>query len=96
MSKPDNHKNIKDSFETEYENVSNKELVYRMKNMNSIFETDTIKLEMNRRLIDEIFEFNKNSSEQNEVIISLTKWLKWLTIAMLIAVIVQIILFFVK
>lgn len=96
MSKPDNFKAIKDSFETGFENVSSKEMIHRLNNHSGSTPQDVIKTEMTRRLIDEIEEFNINSSKQSEVMIKLTRWIAVLTIAMLIIGIIQIILFFVK
>lgn len=86
MSQPDEYKTIKDSFSTGFENTSNKELVHRHKTTDNEYGRQDISLEMNRRLIDEIKEFNENSSKQ-------TNWVIGLTIAMLITAFVQIGLF---
>lgn len=96
MSKPDNFKAIKDSFETSFENVSSKEMIHRLNTHSGSTPQDVIKTEMTRRLIDEIEAFNKSSSKQSEVMIKLTRWIAVLTIAMLIIGIIQIILFFIK
>ena len=96
MSKPDQYKDIKDQFETGFENISDKELIHRHKSIDNEGGRQDISLEMNRRLKQEIEEFNINSSKQSEVMIRLTKWIAMLTIAMLMIGIIQIILFFVK
>lgn len=96
MSKPDEYKSIGDSFETGFEKVSDKELVHRHKSIDNEYGRQDISLEMNRRLKQEIEEFNVNSSKQSEVMIRLTKWIAVLTIAMLIIGTIQIILFFLR
>lgn len=92
MSKPDNYKNINDSFETGFENISNKELVYQNTRTSNEFKRQDIALEMNRRLIDEIREFNENSSRQTNLLIWLTIGVIGLTIVMLIVAIFNIVL----
>jgi len=87
MSKPDNYKNIKDSFETGYENVSNKELIYRLKGVPPMSEQERIKAELTRRLIDEIDNFNKVSQKYSKKIIGLT-------IALGIIAVIQLVLLF--
>lgn len=72
MSKSDEYKNIKDSFETGFEAISNKELVHKHKTTPNKYGRQDISLEMNRRLIDEIAEFNEKSSKQTKRIIELT------------------------
>lgn len=94
MSKLDNYKNMKDSFETGYENISDKELVHLHKTTDSMTKRQDISLEMTRRLKQSIEEFNTDSSKQSKVIIKLTKWIIILTIAMLLMVGVQILLIF--
>jgi hypothetical protein len=89
MVVPDNYEKIDDSFETGYENISNKELVHRMGNIMSIKETDKIKVEMDRRLIEAIKRFNEKSSKQ-------TKWIIRLTIVLGIIALVQLVAFFFK
>lgn len=84
---PDNFKKIDDSFETGFENISNKELVHRLKTLRPISETESIKAEITRRLIDEISEFNNKSSKYS-------KRIMWLTIALGIIAMVQLILLF--
>ncbi|GEM_PF-5837802 len=96
MSKPDKYKDITDHFETGFEFISDKELVHRHKSTNNEYGRQDISLEMNRRLKQEIEEFNLNSSKQSEVMIKLTKWIAFLTIAMLVLGAFQIVLFFVK
>ena len=90
MSKPDNYKNINDSFETGFENIGNKELVHRNKGLNSDYGRQDISLEMNRRLIDEIEKFNKNSSKQSEIMIKLTWGIIGLTILLTFLTIVNL------
>ena len=96
MSKPDRYKEIKDQFETGFENISDKELVHRHKSTDNEYGRQDISLEMNRRLKQEIEDFNINSSKQSEIMIRLTKYIAGLTIAMLILGVIQIVLFFVK
>ena len=91
MAVKDNYKNINDSFSTGFENDSNKELVHRYGTINlSPYTKEKIALEMNRRLIDEITEFNQKSSKQADEMIRLTEWIRGLTIVMLIGAVVQI------
>ena len=106
MTIKDNYKDINDSFETGFENQSNKELVHRHKvaypmrigfddkfsETYSKIERENIALEMNRRLIDEIGEFDKSSAEQTKKMINLTKWIMWLTIALGVLALIQIII----
>ena len=90
MVKPDNYKNIDDSFETGFENIGNKELIHRLKTLRPISETESIKAEITRRLIDGIAEFNDNSSQQSKRIIKLTEWIIGLTFAMAFFALVNI------
>ncbi len=92
MSEPDNYKNIKDHFSTGFENISNKELVHKTKRSDNSLERQEISLEMNRRLIDEIAEFNNNSSQQSRVMIKFTKVIIGLTIVMAFIGLIQIII----
>ena len=96
MSKPDNYKNINDSFETGFENNSNKELVHRFKRIDNEYGRQDILVEMNRRLIDEIVDFNNSSSKQTNVMIKLTWFIAFLTIAILILGAIQIIFYLIK
>jgi len=96
MSKQDKYKNIKDSFSTGFEIVSNKELVHRLKILRPISETESIKAEITRRLIDEISEFNKKSFKQSKMMIGLTKWIVVLTIVMAFIGLIQIITLFIR
>ncbi len=90
MAIKDNYKKIDDSFETGFENKSNKEIVHIHRSTTNGYLREDISLEMNRRLIDEIEEFNKSSSKQTKKIINLTKWIIGLTIAMIFGVGFQI------
>ncbi len=58
MAIKDNYKKIDDSFETGFENKSNKEIVHIHRSTTNGYLREDISLEMNRRLIDEIEEFN--------------------------------------
>jgi hypothetical protein len=90
MAIKDNYKNIDDSFATGFENNSHKELVYRHKTLDNQLGRQDIRLEMNRRLITEIEDFNKSSSKQTREMINLTKWIIGLTIVMLFGLGIQI------
>ena len=95
MAIEDNYKNITDSFETGFENNSNKELVHRYGIIGiSPYTKEKIALEMNRRLISEIEEFNKSSSKQTEKMINLTQWIMWLTIFLGVLALIQILILF--
>ncbi len=97
MSKQDEHKKISDLFSTGFENVSNEGLVHKLNQHSGTTAQDSIKLEMNRRLIDSINEFNKISSKQSEKMVKLnkqlvilTRWIVGLTMAMIVLLIFQI------
>jgi len=87
MAIKDTYKGMDDSFETGYENITNKELLHMLKGIPPMSEQERIKAEMTRRLIDEIGNFSKESSKYSKVII-------WLTIALGILAMIQIILLF--
>ena len=89
MAIRDNYKNIDDSFSTGYENISNKELIHKHGQLpgGMLVQRENIVLEMNRRLIDEIGEFNETSSRQ-------TKWIIRLTISLGFISLLQLILLF--
>jgi len=91
MAIPDKYKKIDDSFETGYENVSNKELMHRLKGIPAQSEQERIKAEMTRRLIDEIAEFSKSASQQTEKMIKLTQAIVWLTVILGILALMQVI-----
>lgn len=83
MAISDEYKNIDDSFKTGFETRSNKELVHIHKTTDNEYGRQDISLEMNRRLIDEIQEFNKKSSKH-------TKWIIWLTMILGLLALIQI------
>lgn len=86
----DMHKIADVEFKKNLFTYSDKELILRLAKLGSISEVESIKGEMTRRSIMAIKEFNKSSSEQTKKVITLTKWIIGLTIAMLFAVLAQI------
>jgi len=102
MSKKDNYKNINDSFETGFEEVSDKELSHKFNNsypgippkfndpkFYTEMERQKISLEMTRRLKASIDNFNERSSKQ-------TKWIIRLTIILGVLALGQILLLILK
>ncbi len=87
MAFPDNFKKIDDSFKTGYENISNKELIHNLNTHSGTTAQDIIKAELTRRLIEGIDNFNRASSKYSKLII-------WLTIALGIIAIIQLVLLF--
>lgn len=75
----------KDTFKEKYLNKTERELVIQHLGTGNSFEREDISLDMNRRLVEEIRDFNKNSTKQ-------TKWIIWLTIALGIIALLQLIL----
>lgn len=103
MAIKDNYKKIDDSFTTGFENISDKEMSHDFNNsypgvppkfsnpkLYAEIKRQKISLEMTRRLKQEVQDFNINSSKQTEKVIKLTKWITWLTVAMLFVGIAQI------
>ena len=93
MSKPDEYKKIKDEFSTGFETISNKELIHKLNSHSGTTAQDFIKAELTRRLIDEIDNFNKSSSEQTDKMIKLTKWIMVLTTILGVLTLIQIIIY---
>jgi hypothetical protein len=85
MAIPDTYRTMDDNFDTGYENITNKELMHMLKGIPRQSEQERIKAEMTRRLIDEIAEFNKKSSKHSKIIM-------WLTIALGILAVIQVII----
>ena len=79
---------------TGLEKYSGKGLVNLYYSKNNELERGRINLEMNRRLIDEISEFNKTSSRQSNKMINLTWWIIALTIFLAILTFIQVIKLF--
>ncbi len=77
-------------FEKKIFRHSSKDLVKRVGYNYTTSETNQIKTEMSRRLIEAIEKFNKNSSEQTQKMLTLTKWIIGLTIVLGIFGIIQI------
>lgn len=97
MTIRDTYKKIDDSFETGFENISDKELSHIFNNAYpgippkfrdpkyyTEMERQKISLEMTRRLKQEIQDFNMNSSKQSKVMIGLTWVIVILTIVLAI------------
>lgn len=72
-------------------NHSNKELVERLKSLRPISETESVKIEMTRRLIISIDNFNKSSSNQTRKMIKLTYWIIGFTVLLGFIAIIQIV-----
>tara|TARA_Y100000034_G_C6663119_1_gene290817 strand:+ start:66 stop:320 length:255 start_codon:yes stop_codon:yes gene_type:complete len=81
MTSPKNH------FKEEYLNKSEKYLIIQHIGTNNSRKREDITLDMNRRLVEEIRNFNNKSSKQ-------TKWVIGLTIVLGIIAILQLILLF--
>ena len=94
MSKPDEYKNIGDSFETSFEIISDKELIHQHRTTANEYKRQDISLEITRRLKQEIEEFNKTSTKQSNVMIRLTRWITGLTIALGVIAFIQLTLMF--
>ncbi|MBU0460864.1 MAG: hypothetical protein KKH52_03990 [Nanoarchaeota archaeon] len=77
----------KDHFKEEYLNKSERDLVIKHIGTDNSFRREDIRLDMNRRLVEEIRNFNKKSSKQ-------TNWVIGLTVALGIIAILQLILLF--
>lgn len=92
MSKPDEYKKIRDSFETGYEAISNKEIIHRLKYHSGTTTQDILKSELTRRLIDEIEEFNKSSSKQTKKMIILSWVIVGLTTVLGVLTLIQLII----
>ncbi len=75
MSKQDEYKKFDDQHETGFEIDSDKALVHRFRTTDNTHMRQDISLEMNRRLKQEIEEFNQGSLKQSRIMVNLTKWI---------------------
>jgi len=92
MEEREEYETIKDESKTGFEAVTDTGLINRSDS--DITTGDRATMEMNRRLKKSINNFNKNSSEQTNKLIILTRWIIGLTIVMLVGIGVQIGLLF--
>ena len=77
----------KNYFKEEYLNKSERDLVIQYIGTDNPHKREDITLDMNRRLVEEIRDFNNKSSKQ-------TTWIIGLTIALGIIAVLQLILLF--
>ena len=89
MEEIEEHETIIDESKTGFETTTDKGLINRSDS--DITTGDRVTMEMNRRLKKSINNFNKNSSEQTNKLIILTKWIIGLTIVLGIIALLQLI-----
>jgi len=80
-----------DSFK-EYLKKSERDLVIEQFGTDNSRKREDINLDMNRRLVEEIRDFNNNSSKQTNKMLTLTRWIMWLTVVMGILALIQVII----
>lgn len=92
MVEQEEHETIIDESKTGFEAITDKGLV----NFHSsdVRDGDRIVVESNRRLKKSINTFNEKASMQINELIILTQWIKWLTIALGLIALLQLILLF--
>ena len=80
-----------DSFK-EYLKKSERDLVIEQIGTDYSRKREDINLDMNRRLVEEIRNFNDNSSKQTDKMLTLTRWIMWLTVVIGLLAVIQVII----